>query len=77
MDRRLADRLSPRKKVSITEACDGCRYCTTQFECPALVYDEEGKRVDIDMLLCTGCGICLHVCPIGAIREEPPEGGAA
>jgi indolepyruvate ferredoxin oxidoreductase alpha subunit len=41
------------------------------------VYDEEGKRVDIDMLLCTGCGICLHVCPIGAIREEPPEGGAA
>jgi indolepyruvate ferredoxin oxidoreductase alpha subunit len=77
MDRRLAERLSPRKKVSITEACDGCRYCTTQFECPALVYDEEGKRVDIDMLLCTGCGVCLHVCPVGAIREEPPEGGAA
>ena len=77
MDRRLAERLSPPKKISITEACDGCRYCTTQFECPALVYDEEGKRVDIDMLLCTGCGVCLHVCPVGAIREEPPEGGSA
>ena len=77
MNRRRAERLSPRKKISITEACDGCRYCATEFECPALVYDEEGKRVDIEMLLCTGCGVCLHVCPVGAIREEPPEGGAA
>jgi indolepyruvate ferredoxin oxidoreductase alpha subunit len=75
MDRRLAERLSPRKKISITEACDGCRYCTTQFECPALVYDEEGKRVDIDMMMCTGCGVCLHVCPVGAIREEAPGEG--
>jgi indolepyruvate ferredoxin oxidoreductase alpha subunit len=77
MDRRQAERLSPRKKITITEACDGCRYCTTRFECPALVYDEEGKRVDVDMLLCTGCGVCVHVCPTGAIREEPPEGGRA
>jgi indolepyruvate ferredoxin oxidoreductase alpha subunit len=74
MDRSQAGRLPTGKNVVITEECDGCRYCTTQFECPALVYDEGGKRVDIDRLLCSGCGVCFHVCPRGAIREEPTEG---
>ena len=74
MDRSQAKRLPAPKKVTITEECDGCRHCTTQFECPALVYDEHGKRVDIDRLLCSGCGVCFHVCPRGAIRVEPAEG---
>jgi len=74
MDRSQADRLPHPRKVTITDACDGCRYCTTQFECPALLYDEEGERVSIDGILCTGCGVCLHVCPLDAIREAPPEG---
>ncbi|MBI5420111.1 MAG: 4Fe-4S binding protein [Deltaproteobacteria bacterium] len=76
MDRAQAKRLPPRKHVYITEECNGCRYCTSQFECPALVYDEEGKRVEVDGLLCTGCGVCLHVCPIQAIKEQLPEGGS-
>src|SRR5512146_656926 len=76
MDRSQADRLPAPVNVFIDETCNGCRYCTTRFECPALVYDEEGKRVSIDGLLCTGCGVCLHVCPLGAIREAPPEGKA-
>jgi indolepyruvate ferredoxin oxidoreductase alpha subunit len=74
MDRSQADRLPRPRKVTITDDCDGCRYCTTEFECPALLYDEERERVSIDGILCTGCGVCLHVCPLDAIREAPPEG---
>jgi indolepyruvate ferredoxin oxidoreductase alpha subunit len=57
--------------VEVTEDCDGCAYCVKQFECPALVYHEdeakEEKYVSIDRILCTDCGVCLNVCPKGAI----------
>ncbi|MBW2480493.1 MAG: 4Fe-4S dicluster domain-containing protein [Deltaproteobacteria bacterium] len=57
--------------VEVTEDCDGCAYCVKQFECPALVYHEDEekdeKHVSIDRILCTDCGVCLNVCPKGAI----------
>jgi len=57
--------------VKVTEDCDGCAYCVKQFECPALVYHEDEakdeKYVSIDRILCTDCGVCLNVCPKGAI----------
>ncbi|MBI5575360.1 MAG: 4Fe-4S binding protein [Deltaproteobacteria bacterium] len=74
MDRKQAGIPKPRRKVRVNEECDGCRHCTEQFECPALVYDDGGQRVFVDTLQCTGCGVCLHVCPRGAIVEEGPMG---
>ncbi len=68
-DRRISGPPAPGLPVRITEACNGCRHCTTRFDCPALVFDEEEKRVRIDLLVCTGCGVCLQVCPLGAIAE--------
>ena len=60
--------------VEITEDCDGCAFCVKQFECPALVYHQDEakdeKYVDIDRILCTDCGVCLNVCPKGAIVEK-------
>jgi len=60
--------------VEITEDCDGCAFCVKQFECPALVYHQDEakdeKYVDIDRILCTDCGVCLNVCPKGAILEK-------
>lgn len=57
--------------VKVTEDCDGCAYCVKQFECPALIYhedeDKDEKYVSIDRILCTNCGVCLNVCPKGAI----------
>jgi indolepyruvate ferredoxin oxidoreductase alpha subunit len=57
--------------VKVTEDCDGCAYCVKQFECPALIYhedeDQDEKYVSIDRILCTDCGVCLNVCPKGAI----------
>jgi len=65
----------PRKKVTVTEACNGCRACVTTFECPALVYDGETGRVSIDRLICADCGMCVHVCPRSAIIESTEEEG--
>ncbi len=75
MDRKQAARPKARRKVRVNEECSGCRHCTEQFECPALVYDDGGQRVYVDTAQCTGCGVCLHVCPRGAIVEEGSPGG--
>ena len=47
----------------IEKNCIGCKKCITEFECPALVFDEETKRVVIDDGLCVQCGMCLYACP--------------
>lgn len=73
----LVDRSRPQEKrtqVLVDETCTGCKVCTSQFECPALVYDETTKTVTVDVMICSGCGVCLDVCPGKAIRkrEERP-----
>jgi indolepyruvate ferredoxin oxidoreductase, alpha subunit len=72
----LVDRSVPRLKrvqPEVAESCVGCRICTERFECPALIYDEVTKRVSVDTMICSGCGVCLEVCPTKAIkREERP-----
>ncbi|MDI3502556.1 MAG: indolepyruvate ferredoxin oxidoreductase, alpha subunit [Archaeoglobi archaeon] len=46
------------------ERCVGCRKCL-ELECPAIEFDE---RASINFL-CTGCGVCAQICPVGAIQE--------
>jgi len=60
----------PQKTITVTvsEQCTGCRYCITNFECPALVH--ENGKVFINQVLCSGCGVCVHVCPVHAIQVE-------
>jgi indolepyruvate ferredoxin oxidoreductase, alpha subunit len=57
-------------EMEVTEYCIGCRHCLEDFECPALVFDEASGRVEIDRGRCVGCGVCIHVCPEGAIKQE-------
>jgi indolepyruvate ferredoxin oxidoreductase alpha subunit len=59
----------PAPPPQITEACDGCGFCVERFECPALVMNADKTRVEIDPILCVGCGVCIQVCPKGAIQK--------
>lgn len=57
-------------KVKILkELCNGCRHCIRAFECPALVYDETSKTVDINYMQCSDCGVCIQVCRQKAIQK--------
>lgn len=69
MDKRSKEERLPAVAVAISEECDGCGYCTKEFECPALEPDEAAKKVRINRILCTGCGVCLHVCPKRSIER--------
>jgi indolepyruvate ferredoxin oxidoreductase alpha subunit len=58
-----------KKSVEITEACTECNFCIDRFECPAIYHDEELGRTSINQQLCSSCGVCLQICPKGAIVE--------
>lgn len=53
----------------VTERCKACRHCVEAFECPALGWDEAQARAVVQESLCVGCGVCVMVCPRGAIKQ--------
>ena len=52
----------------VTDKCKKCKMCM-KLGCPAISVDEAGS-VRIDTSLCNGCGLCMNVCPFGAIEKE-------
>ncbi len=56
------------------KACNGCGFCF-RVGCPAILKSEEvdtktkRPKALIDPLLCTGCTVCLQVCPRKAIYQ--------
>ncbi|RJR16882.1 MAG: indolepyruvate ferredoxin oxidoreductase subunit alpha [Desulfobacteraceae bacterium] len=55
------------RKPTVTDECVSCGFCMQRFECPALYRDEKADHTMINEVLCTGCGVCIEVCPKGAI----------
>jgi indolepyruvate ferredoxin oxidoreductase alpha subunit len=55
----------------ITEKCTNCMTCVRLLGCPAIVV--EGGTVRIDDSACAGCGLCISVCPFGAIQGSCAE----
>jgi len=51
----------------ITEKCKKCKLCM-KLGCPAITV-KDGSVV-IDATQCNGCGLCVGVCPFGAIEKE-------
>lgn len=62
-----------KKKVIITDECDECNFCIERFECPALYHDETSGHTEINQQICSECGLCIQVCPKGAITEVREE----
>jgi indolepyruvate ferredoxin oxidoreductase alpha subunit len=58
-----------KKRVTITDDCVDCNFCTDRFECPALFHNSDLGRTDINRQICSDCGLCLQICPKGAIVE--------
>ncbi|HEC11479.1 MAG TPA: hypothetical protein ENI86_18225 [Acidimicrobiales bacterium] len=55
--------------------CGNCNSCLDLFGCPA--FRLEGNLIEIDPLLCVGCGVCAQFCPNGAIHPVFAESGPA
>ena len=58
-----------KKRITITDDCDECNFCHDRFECPALYIDADLGHTSVNQALCTECGVCLEICPKGAIVE--------
>ena len=70
IDRLWKDRSEqPYIQVEVDDTCDGCAFCINHFECPAFIFNEAEENVSIDPILCSGCGVCIHVCPKKSIKE--------
>ncbi|OGO60121.1 MAG: indolepyruvate ferredoxin oxidoreductase [Chloroflexi bacterium RBG_19FT_COMBO_48_23] len=54
----------------IGEACGCDRLCTRIFLCPGLIWDKKTGKSKVDEVICNGCGVCVDVCPQGAIIKE-------
>ncbi len=55
------------KTPVVVDGCKNCGICM-KLGCPAISKGETG--IKIDPIQCTGCGVCMQVCPFGAIKKE-------
>jgi ferredoxin len=63
--------------AEVSDDCNGCAACadsTCHFK--AIRMSEDGQKVVINEANCMGCGVCVDVCPVEAIRlrREPSKG---
>lgn len=80
--------VKPEEPVTIdAQTCTGCKKCITSIGCPAIGFDaSEAAKASgarkrpgaavIDPTLCTGCGLCIQVCPFGCIAKSESSKGA-
>lgn len=70
-------RMKKEKKTSFRlaldqEKCKGieCGICSREFRCPALILDTKTQKSLIKEDICSGCGVCVDICPFNAISRE-------
>ena len=57
---------------TVTDKCKNCKMCM-KLGCPAITATENGVKIDPNQ--CNGCGLCMNVCPFGAIEKRDYGGG--
>ena len=68
----ITDRERRKKGIHTTfdidqDKCTRCMICVREFACPAICVAQDGL-VNIDAILCNGCGVCTQICPEKAIE---------
>ncbi len=65
----LRYRVSKKAYAVDRKTCKGCKLCL-KAGCIALSFTPEGKTgyVEIDPLLCNGCGVCTQLCASGSMK---------
>lgn len=58
--------LTALERFDLYQSCSKCDHCIENFGCPAMV--KVNGKVTIDNKRCTGCGLCVDVCPNGAVE---------
>lgn len=67
MSQRVGMRLFEKRLVKVDDdRCTGCMLCINDFGCPSLQLHR--GIVKINEISCVQCGMCVDVCPQGAIR---------
>jgi indolepyruvate ferredoxin oxidoreductase alpha subunit len=59
------------RPTKITEKCTNCMACIKLLGCPAIVVEEGKVRINENM--CVSCGLCISVCPYGAMEGSCAE----
>ncbi len=57
---------SPKLTVKVDD-CKNCNLCM-KLGCPAISKGANGVKIDPNQ--CTGCEVCVQVCPFGALKKE-------
>jgi indolepyruvate ferredoxin oxidoreductase, alpha subunit len=54
------------------DQCKGeeCSICSSAFRCPALHQDVGTGKTKLTEEICSGCGVCVDICPFKAINRE-------
>jgi len=54
------------------DKCKGeeCAICSSAFRCPALFEDPETGKARMREEMCSGCGVCVDICPFNAFTRE-------
>jgi heterodisulfide reductase subunit A len=60
--------LDPYVAEIIPEKCDGCGLCMDECEYKGVLTRLSPTEVQVNRMLCVGCGACAAVCPQGAIN---------
>ncbi len=49
--------------------CVNCGQCYRELNCPAIFLDKDIMKPYIRQDICTGCGVCMDICPVKAISK--------
>ena len=69
----IANIKKPSTVHRVAASCIKCGRCIKEIGCPAITPDEAGCA-RINASLCTDCGLCANLCPVGAIERGEING---